>query len=194
MAADGRDLEALQKEASQHDQQIRRLLQRSHLQRTADVCDDHIADHLPSSATVKQIVGIKRVLLGGWGNPQHHFMRTEAGESSAPRHRELFGIHDGFFLWGSGLNMNISSIPSGAPAGIVSFLASLAGGEVSIIRVKSRAAPMHSTAAAPLPQSPICNHQPARRLKPAPATVPAPSAKEEKKNHNDEQCLGIHDL
>jgi hypothetical protein len=32
------------------------------------------------------------------------------------------------------------------------------------------------------------------RLKPASPTVPAPSAKDEKKNDNDEKCLSVHDV
>ena len=39
----------------------------------------------------------------------------------------------------------------------------------------------------------VCFH-PKPTLKPASPTVPAPSAKEEKNNNNDEKCLGIHDL
>ena len=42
--------------------------------------------------------------------------------------------------------------------------------------------------------SPLFSVQSACRLKPASATVPAASAKEENKNNNDEKCLGIHDV
>jgi len=130
-AADGCYPETLQKEASQHDQQIRCWLQRSQLQRTADVCGDHIADSLPSSSLVKQIAGIKGIMPGSWGRPQQHFMRAKAGESGALRHSELFGIHDGSLLSGDGLNTNFRSIPFGAPPGILAFLARDQGGEVA---------------------------------------------------------------
>src|ERR1700682_5620352 len=40
----------------------------------------------------------------------------------------------------------------------------------------------------------IRDGHPACRLKPASPAVPAASAKEENKNNNDEECLGIHDV
>jgi hypothetical protein len=66
------------KEASQHDEPVRRFALRSEGEKTAEIGDDHVAHRPRPPLDVEQIAGEKRVMPRGGRNAQDHFVCGKA--------------------------------------------------------------------------------------------------------------------